>query len=577
VNPQLNPQPTRVELLADFTTGVLARLLEHDPEPPHIEPLERGSAPLLGMLMAAAADEDQPRTVSVVWADPRRSLEGIARADGFHDVDPDAVRTEVDAFVRAIVELAARRRTVLVVRWLPGQDRGLGLIDLHHPQAPGRLIAEADARMLEVFAAVANIHLIDPTPWLIAAGPSPHSERQWWTSKVPYTNAVFAAAARSVRSAVRTLDAGARRIVLLDLDNTLWGGIVGEDGMEGLVLGGHDAKGEAFVAFQRDLQRLTRIGVQLALVSRNDEATALAAFDDHPEMVLRRADLAGWRIGWGDKAEAIASLLDELRLGPASAVFIDDSPAERGRVAEAHPELLVPDWPTNPMLYPSALRALDCFDPATLSREDRGRTASYRAEQSRSDDLASASSREDWLASLGLTLDVRPLDEVDLARAAQLLNKTNQMNLATRRFTDRELADLAARDDARVATVRVSDRYGDAGLTAVVAVELAATPTQVRITDLVVSCRVLGRGVEQQLLHVAAELARDLAAAHGGTADGLIAGFVPTPRNSPCRALLDDSGAVRDGDDYSWDLSGTITAAGGGLEPQPHVRTIGPK
>ena len=573
MNPQLSPQPTRVELLADFTTGVLARLLEHDPRPPHIEPVERGSAPLLGMLMAAVADEEQPRTVSVVWADPRRSIEGIARADGFHDVDPDAVRAEVDAFVRTIVELAARRRTVLVVRWLPGEDRGLGLIDLHHPQAPGRLIAEADARMLATIATVPNIQLIDPTSWLIAAGPSPRSERQWWTSKVPYTNAVFAAAAGTIRAAVRTLDAGARRIVFLDLDDTLWGGIVGEDGVEGLVLGGHDARGEAFVAFQRDLQRLTRIGVQLALVSRNDEVTALAAFDGHPEMVLRRADLAGWRIGWGDKAEAIASLLDELRLGPASAVFIDDSPAERGRVAEAHPELFVPDWPTNPMLYPAALRALDCFDPATLSREDRGRTAAYQAEQSRSHDLAASTSREDWLASLDLTLDVRPLDDVDLARTVQLLNKTNQMNLATRRFTDRELAELAARDDVRVVTVRVSDRYGDAGLTAVIAVEREEASERVRLTDLVVSCRVLGRGVEQHLLHVAAGLARDLATTHGGTARDLLATFLPTARNSPCRALLDASGALCEGDDYSWDLSGTI----GVLGPQPHVRTIGPK
>jgi FkbH-like protein len=573
----VNPAPTRVELLADFTTGVLARLLEHDEALPPIEPVERAPAPLLGALLSAAAEPDGLRTVSVVWADPRRSLEGIGRADAFFDVDPAEVRAEVEEVIRSIVELASRRRAVLVVRWSPGEDRGLGLIDLHHPQAPGRLIAEADARMRDVFAATANVHLVDPTPWLIAAGPQPRSERQWWTSKVPYTNAVFGAAAHSIRSAVRTLDAGARRIVLLDLDNTLWGGIVGEDGMDGLVLGGHDAKGEAFVTFQRDLQRLTRIGVQLALVSRNDEATALAAFDGHPEMILRRADLAGWRIGWGDKAEAIGSLLEELRLGAASAVFIDDSPAERGRVAEAHPELLVPEWPTNPMRYPAALRALDCFDPATLSREDRTRTTAYGAERARSSDLATATSREDWLASLELTVDVRDLDDVDVARAAQLLNKTNQLNLATRRFTDRELVELAAREDARVVTVRVSDRYGDAGLTAIIAVGLPDSDPdgpgadEVVLTDLVVSCRVLGRGVEQHLLHVAGRIAHELGASRGRAVAGLRATFLPTSRNSPCRTLLDDSGADRDGDTYRWSLSeGSV-----GPDAQPHVRTIG--
>lgn len=568
----MNAPATRVELLADFTTGVLAGMLANDPTLPRCEPVERSSGQLQGTLLSAAALDPEPRTVTLVWADPTRSLEGLARAAAFEDVEADAVLVEVDGFIQRIVELAGRRRAVLVVRWVATDDRGLGLLDLHHPQAPGRLVADADARMRDAFGATSNVHLVDPTPWLIAAGPEPRSERQWLTSKVPFTNAVFSAAARAVRSAVRTLDAGARRLVLLDLDDTLWGGIIGEDGLDGIVLGGHDAKGEAFVAFQRDLKRLTRIGVQLALVSRNEESVALEAVDMHPEMVLRRGDLAGWRIGWGDKADAIASLLEELRLGAASAVFIDDSPAERGRVAEAHPELLVPDWPTNPMLYRPALRALDCFDPATLTREDRTRTAAYGEERARTGDLAAATSREDWLTSLGLTLDVRLLDDVDLARATQLMNKTNQLNLATRRFTDGELADLAARADVEVATVRVSDRYGEAGLTGIVAVALADDGVA-HLTDLAVSCRVLGRGVEQHLLHVAVLLAGRIGAAREVTVRALVAELVPTARNAPCRSLLDGAGAQRDGDVYRWDLA---DGAEPRPAPQPHVRLVGP-
>ncbi len=551
---------TPVELVTDFTSGTLAGLLAHGEDAPPLAPVELPAGPLQATLHAALATEASPRTVTVVWADPVRSLAGAAAAAAYEDVDPDAVGAEVDGLADLVVRLAARRRAVLFVRWGRGDDPGLGLIDLHHPQAPGRIVADADAALRAAFAATPNVLTLDPLPWLVGAGPAPWSPRQWFATKVPYAAGVLRAAADAVRSAVRTLDAGSRRIVLLDLDDTLWGGIVGEVGREGLVLGGHDPRGEAFVAFQHDLKRLTRIGVQLALVSRNDEAVALDAFDHHPEMVLARADLAGWRIGRGDKAPADASLLDELRLGPASAVFLDDSPAERGRVREALPDVLVPEWPTTPLLYRSALRALGCFDPATLSREDRARTAAYATERARAGDAAAAASVTDWLASLGLVVDVRPLEAVDLARATQLVNKTNQLNLATRRLTERELADLAAAPDTDVVTVRVGDRYGDAGLTAVLAVRTEGEEAE--LTDLVMSCRVMGRGVERTLLHVAGRLAAARGAAR------LRARFVPTDRNAPCRTALEDAGPVRDGDVYRWEPAASVAA-------QDHVTLAG--
>ncbi len=552
---------TPVELVTDFTSGALAGLLAHGAgDGPALVPVEHPAGPLQATLHAALAADAAPRTVTVVWADPVRSAAGIGAAAAFEEVDPDAVRSEVAALADLVVRLAARRRAVLFVRWGRGDDPGLGLIDLHHPQAPGRLVADADAALRTAFAATPNVLTLDPLPWLVGAGPAPWSPRQWFATRVPFTPAVLQAAAAAVRTAVRTLDAGSRRIVLLDLDDTLWGGLVGEVGREGIVLGGHDPRGEAYVAFQHDLRRLTRIGVQLALVSRNDEAVALDAFDHPPELVLTRADLAGWRIGWGDKGTAVAELLDELRLGPASAVFLDDSPAERGRVREALPEVLVPEWPTTPLLYRSALRSLGCFDPATLSREDRARTAAYAAERARAGDAAGAGSVEDWLASLGLVVDVRPLDEVDLARAVQLLNKTNQMNLATRRMTERELADLAAGADTDVVTVRVSDRYGEAGLTAVLA--LRTSGAEAELTDLVMSCRVMGRGVERTLLHVAGRIA----AARGATS--LRAAYVATPRSAPCRTALEDAGPERDGDVYRWNLAAPVAAP-------PHVTLAG--
>lgn len=550
---------TQLEVLTDFTAGVLGPLLVHAEGPPALEVRESGTGPITGRLLEAA-ERDEPATIAVVWVDPVRSLTTIRRAADFEAVDPDEAATELQGFVDLVAALARRRRAVLLVRPMVLDDPGLGLVDLTRPGATGALVADLDARARTAAAGEPALHVLDALPWAIAAGPRPTSPRQWFATKVPYSTSLLREAATAIRSAVMTLTGRSRRVVIVDLDNTLWGGIVGEDGLEGLTLGGHHPDGEAFVAFQRELKRLTRVGVQLAVVSRNDEATALEVFDRHPEMVLRREDLAAWRIGWGDKAEAVAELLDGMRLGAESAVFIDDSANERGRVAEALPGVLVPDWPTSPARSVAALRELRCFDVVALSREDRERTASYVAERERTADREAAASLEGWLDSLGLVLDVRELDDVDLVRAAQLLNKTNQMNLATRRLSERELADFAARASVVCATVRVTDRYGDAGLTGLVSVEVEGTTA--RVVDLLVSCRVLGRGVEDAMLALAGRIAA------GAGATELIAEFVPTPRNAPCRALLERSGGDRHGEVHRWTVAGAP-------EVPRHVRLAG--
>jgi FkbH-like protein len=237
----------------------------------------------------------------------------------------------------------------------------------------------------------------------------------------------------------------------------LWGGLVGEAGPAGLNLGGHDHVGEAFVDFQRALKRLTARGVQLAIVSKNDETAAFEAIDGHPEMQLRRRDFAAWRINWNDKAQNVADVLDELNLGAESAVFIDDSAIERARVREAVPGIMVPDWPDDPARFREALASLRGFDSPFLTAEDRGRTAMFAAERARRSGLAAAANLEDWLRTLDITVRVEPLHEVNLDRATQLFNKTNQMTIATRRLTKAEL-EAWARHRTFDAAFRVADR-----------------------------------------------------------------------------------------------------------------------
>lgn len=209
---------------------------------------------------------------------------------------------------------------------------------------------------------------------------------------------------------------------------------------------GHDSIGEAHVDFQVALKRLANRGVVLAVVSKNEESIALETIRQHPEMVLRTDDFAGWRINWEDKAKNIVDLLSELNLGLESAVFLDDSPFERARVRDALPQVLVPDLPEDPAQYAVFLARLGLFDNPTVSAEDRRRNKMYIADRERIVLKREIASLDQWLEALALNVCVERLDHRNLERAAQLLNKTNQMNLKTRRMTASELMAWAQTD-----------------------------------------------------------------------------------------------------------------------------------
>jgi FkbH-like protein len=252
----------------------------------------------------------------------------------------------------------------------------------------------------------------------------------------------------------------------------------------------------------------------------------MAAIRRHPEMVLRVEDFAGWRINWEDKAQNIIELLAELNLGPQSAVFIDDNPVERARVAESLPEVLVPEWPNDPLMYPSTLLSLRCFDVPSLSREDADRARMYLSETKRRELKRAVGSVEEWLARLSIRVRMDRLGEENLQRAAQLLNKTNQMNLSTRRMSETELLAWAKKQHHHLWTLRVSDKYGDAGLTGIVS--MVARGHRAQLIDFILSCRVMGRHIEDVMTAAATDCARELGL------EEVCAEYRPTPKNKPC-------------------------------------------
>jgi len=321
---------------------------------------------------------------------------------------------------------------------------------------------------------------------------------------------------------------------------------VGDVGWQELSLGGHSPAGEAFQEFQRLLKALAQRGVVLAIASKNEESVALEAIRMHPEMVLRIDDFGAWRINWRDKAQNIAELAMELNVGLDSMVFIDDNKVERARVREALPDVLTPEWPPDPRLYPATLRSLDCFDKASVTTEDRKRSAMYAAARRREETKASVGSIEDWLQSLDIRVTTEDVGRANIGRLVQLLNKTNQMNLSTRRMNEQEFHAWIGSGNRRIWLFRVQDKFGDSGITGILSVE--AAEGRGRIVDFILSCRVMGCRIEEAMLHVAVSWARHMRCTK------LEAPYVATAKNKPCLEFLCRSGLERGDDDtFVWD------------------------
>jgi FkbH-like protein len=346
-------------------------------------------------------------------------------------------------------------------------------------------------------------------------------------AKLPFTQEFVPLYADHLLRLVAASTGMARKCLVLDLDNTLWGGVVGDDGIQGLVLGQGDAVGEAFLAVQRAAHWLHSRGVLLAVCSKNDDAVARAAFRDHPDMLLRLEDIAVFQANWHDKATNLRAIAAALSIGIDSLVLLDDNPAERALVRAALPEVAVPELPPDPADYPAVLLAAGYFEPLVFTAEDRERAGQYRANAERAALASSCVDMDTYLRSLDMTIHFAPFDAVGRPRIAQLTNRSNQFNLTTRRHDEAAIAALESRADAFTLQIRLADRFGDNGMIGVVICTKVGTDWV--IDTWLMSCRVLNRRVEEAVLDVLAESGR----ARGVTR--LVGLYIPTERNGMVR------------------------------------------
>ena len=316
------------------------------------------------------------------------------------------------------------------------------------------------------------------------------------------------------------------KALVIDLDNTIWGGIVGEDGLDGIKLGA-EYPGNAYLEVQRAILDLHRRGIILAICSKNNPEDALEVFKRHDAMLLRLDHFAATRINWKSKAENIRELATELNIGIDALAFLDDNPLEREEVRMLLPEVHVIDLPAGPAHFAAALRSTPVFERLTLSQEDRDRGTYYLAEQQRAQLQSGGVALDDYYRSLGMEVEIGAVTARTLARVAQLTQKTNQFNLTTRRYSEQEIAAKAADARWRVDALTASDRFGDYGL---VGVAITSRDGEVcEIDSFLLSCRVIGRSVETALLSYIAR-----AAAAGGMRT-LRGWYLPTRKNAPSK------------------------------------------
>jgi FkbH-like protein len=330
-------------------------------------------------------------------------------------------------------------------------------------------------------------------------------ERGWFESKQPCSAALLPELAREVVHLMGTLRRAPKKVLALDLDNTLWGGVVADDGIEGIEIGDTSPRGEAFKAFQKYIASLKERGILLAVASKNDHAKAAEVFQKHPEMVLRLEDFVSFKANWEPKSDNIRQMAAELNLGLDSFVFVDDNPAEIEIVRQFVPEvetiLLGPD----PADYVTRLQDCRLFEPRNITSEDIERTHLYRSETQRQALAATMTDMNAYWESLAMEGEIGAFTPIDVPRLAQLINKSNQFNLTTRRRSESDLLALMRDPDFSCFCFRLKDRFGDHGLISVV---IARKDGAVLAIDTwLMSCRVLKRQVEDEVLNELVRLA----------------------------------------------------------------------
>lgn len=404
-----------------------------------------------------------------------------------------------------------------------------GILEAQAANGRGMKIERLNARLRELCARHRGVYVLDYDELVARHGRLRwHDESKWQTMRMPINSGSFAPMVNEWMKFLHPLTGSVCKALVVDLDDTLWGGVLAEVGPEGIVVG-PDYPGAPHRALQRVILDLYNRGVLLAVSSKNDHAEAALALQNHPGMVLRPEHFAAMRINWNDKSQSLEEIARELNIGLDAVAFLDNSPVERESVRQALPEVTVIELPGRADGFANALSECPVFERLSLSEEDRQHTRLYHEQKHRAELAGRVRTVEDFYRSLEQEVSIAPVRRETLARVAQLTQKTNQYNATTRRYSEQQIEDFASRTDWGVYSVQVRDRFGDNGIVGVIVSR--ADGQSWEIDTFLLSCRVIGRTVETAMLAFLAE---------AGKADGakVLRGLiVPTKKNGPIQEL----------------------------------------
>ena len=379
-----------------------------------------------------------------------------------------------------------------------------------------------------------NLYLFDLADKIAEIGRKQfYSDKMWYMSNMPYSREGLNIVTAEIAGIIDTIFNARKKMIVVDLDNTLWGGVIGEDGIEGIELSDHK-EGQRYYDFQRQLLEMKNRGIVLALNSKNNQKAAEKAIQEHPAMLLRDNDFVCRKINWKNKATNLKAMETELNLTEGGIIFIDDNPIERETVKGECPEAYVPEFPSDTTELISFAENIwfDYCRPLRVLGEDLRKTEMYQNEQRRKQEMGNSLNLDEYIAKLEMVIDIHRMAAGELDRVSQLIRKTNQFNLTTKRYSKSEIEKIAGNPDNAIYVVYSSDKYGDNGLISVII--LIGKEKDILIDTFLMSCRVMGRKLEEVIIN-------ELAAKYKKK---MIGEYIPTEKNAPVKELYDKLGFV---------------------------------
>jgi FkbH-like protein len=437
---------------------------------------------------------------------------------------------------------AHSQATIIQSTFVLPSERAFGNYELKVADSVGSIFTEINYRLAVKARETKNVLLNDVDFLAAAIGRAQWLDaRMWNMAKTPCRLEHVPLLAQSLLDTMFAASGLIVKCVVLDLDNTLWGGVIGDDGLEGIALGEFD-EGEAFVGLQKFIRELKRRGIILAVVSKNEHANAVLPFREHPHMALKEEDISVFVANWDNKADNIRLIQKTLNIGFDSLVFLDDNPFERNIVREFLPEVVVPELPEDPSLYLQSLADLNLFETASFSEADVQRADQYREEAQRELTKTHFTDINDYLTSLAMEIRLERFNAFNLPRIAQLIQRSNQFNLMTRRYGEAACEAMMKDPSLAPLTLRLADKFGDYGLISVVILKHAGEDLE--IDEYLMSCRVLQRGVESFTINNIFSYAARLGAKR------VVGHYLPTAKNDMVKGFFKSFGfgKVADGD-----------------------------